>query len=84
MPGSGQARSGVPNDQRIMLEEIWEVQNEIIDALTDIKTQFEAHTHGADGAEAGAYFTSIPKTDAADKTAGTTRTLGTVPTKMTG
>ena len=43
--------------------------------IDEIIVDFEAHTHNADGSEVAAYFTSVPKTDAADVTAGTDRTV---------
>lgn len=47
-----------------------------LDALTalanDLKAKFDAHTHNADGAQAGAYYTSPPRTNTATVTAGTT------------
>lgn len=49
-----------------------------ITEIAEIRTDFEAHTHAAKGDEAGAYFTSIPKTDAVTSgvDAGTNRTVG--------
>lgn len=39
--------------------------------VDDLKTAFNAHTHNADGGQAGSYFTSPPRTDAATVTLGT-------------
>jgi len=56
---------------RKILEELANIKND----LDEIKTQFDAHTHNADGGQAGSYFTSPPRTDAATVTAGTVRTI---------
>jgi hypothetical protein len=49
-----------------------------LDALTalvnDLKAKFNAHTHNGDGAQAGAYYTSPPRSNAATVTAGTAGT----------
>ena len=82
MPGSDYPRTAQSNDPTQLLHELWEIVNEALVLLTEIKTDFEAHTHNGDGAQAGSYFTSPPRTDAATVTAGTPRTLGTVPVKM--
>lgn len=51
----------------------------LFDALnTDVSaivTAFNAHTHNGDGAQAGSYFTSPPRSDAATVTAGTASTV---------
>lgn len=39
------------------------------------KAKFDAHTHAADGAQVGAYFSSPPRTNAATVTAGTASTF---------
>ena len=44
--------------------------------IDELIVDFEAHTHNAAGNQAGSYFTSVPKTDAATVTAGTDRTVG--------
>ena len=75
-------RTSQSNDTGQLLLEMWEVMNEVITLLTEIKTDFEAHTHNGDGSETGSYFTSPPRTDAATVTAGSASTLGAVPTKM--
>lgn len=82
MPGSQYPRSSQSNDPTQLLHELWEIVNEVLVMLTEIKTDFEAHTHNADGSEAGSYFTSPPRTDTADVTAGTASTFGAVPAKM--
>ena len=54
------------------LTEIVEATVEQLDAdMTANKNVFDAHTHAADGAESGAYNTSTPQSDTADKTANT-------------
>lgn len=57
-------------------------QQELIDqvAALEVKlnaliTAFNAHTHNGDGAQAGAYYTSPPRTNAATVTAGTASTV---------
>jgi len=56
---------------RKILEELADVKK----TLDEIKTQFDEHTHNADGSQAGSYFTSPPRTDAATVTGGTARTI---------
>ena len=43
--------------------------------IDEIIVDFEAHTHNAAGNQAGSYFTSVPKTDAATVDNGTTRSV---------
>lgn len=83
MPTQFHVRTNVPRDTMSMVEELWEMAHEIITLLEEIKLDFEAHTHNADGAQAGSYFTSPPRTNAATVTAGTASTLGAVPIRMT-
>lgn len=44
--------------------------NEIATDLADHKTIFDAHTHNADGAQAGSYYTSPPRSNTATVSAG--------------
>ena len=76
-------RTDIEVDTKLMLAEIWKLTDEIVDMLAGIKGDFEAHTHNGDGAQAGSYFTSPPRVDAATVTAGTLRTVSAPPTKMT-
>ena len=48
---------------------------ELVAVLDDHKAQFDAHTHNGDGAQAGSYYTSPPRTNVATVTAGTARTF---------
>lgn len=82
MPGAGITRNRVPVDTRLMLSELWEVVNELIVQIDDLKVKYEAHTHNGDGAQAGSYFTSPPRTDAATVTLGSASTVGTTPSRM--
>ncbi len=76
-------RTNMPTNTRDIALECWEMLSEIVDWMTEVDADFEAHTHNADGSESGSYFTSPPRTDAADVTAGTARTIAVaVPTKM--
>jgi hypothetical protein len=57
-------------------------QQELIDQVAALETKlnalitaFNAHTHNGDGAQAGAYYTSPPRTNAATVTAGTASTV---------
>lgn len=79
---SAHDRENMPHDYSAMVEEMMEMINELADSVADIKTIFDAHTHNADGSEAGAYFTSPPRSDAADVTAGTASTVAAAPTKI--
>jgi len=82
MPGELQTRTNIPRQLWPMVEELWETVNEIINFLNEVKTDFEAHTHNADGSESGSYYTSTPRTDAATVDLGTARTISTaLPTK---
>lgn len=56
-----------------------EVQAALVLAVNELITQFELHTHNADGSEAGSYFTSPPRSDTATVTAGTAIVLTTGP-----
>jgi len=83
MPGAGITRTNMPTNTRDIAEEAWQMLNEIVDWITEIDADFEAHTHNADGAQAGSYFTSPPRTDAATVTLGTARTIAAaIPVKM--
>lgn len=82
MPGQGISRTSVPTNTRAIAEELWEVVNEVLVQLADIKAKYEAHTHNGDGAQVGSYFTSPPRTDAATVTAGSASTVGTTPARM--
>jgi len=82
MPGQAITRTAVPTNPRQMLEELWEVVNELVDTVASMKTLFDAHTHNGDGAQAGSYFTSPPRSDAATVTAGTASAFPAAPTKM--
>ena len=46
--------------------------------LNQLAAAYNAHTHNADGSEGGAYFTSPPRTDTADVTAGTASIADTI------
>lgn len=83
MPTQTHPRRNVPRGDKALIEEMWEMIHEAIDLLQEIKDEFEAHTHNADGGQLESYFTSPPRTDAATVTAGTASTLVTaVPEKM--
>lgn len=41
----------------------------------ELKTAFDSHTHNADGAQAGSYYTSPPRSDTATVSAGTAVTF---------
>lgn len=45
------------------------------DKINALITAFNAHTHNGDGAQAGAYYTSPPRTNAATVTAGSASTV---------
>ena len=52
--------------------------------VDDLKAAFNTHTHNADGSQAGSYFTSPPRTDAAVVTAGTaSEVTSSTPTALT-
>lgn len=76
-------RTEMPNDQGKILEELWRMANELVDNMAELKALYDAHTHNADGAQVGAYYTSTPRTNAAGVTAGTASgtTVGT-PAKL--
>ena len=64
------------------VDELKTAVDELIDDHATLKTltdevisDFDAHTHNADGSQGGSYFTSIPKTDAATLSGGTTRSI---------
>lgn len=93
MPGESQTRTAMPNDQRILVEELWQITNELIDSIAAVavdwaamKVIFDAHTHNGDGSESGSYFTSPPRSDSATVTAGTLSPVAadtvTTPVKM--
>lgn len=75
-------RVNMPHDYRLLVQELMEMVNELAVSITDIKTIFDAHTHNADGSEAGSYYTSPPRSDAADVTAGSASTVASAPTKI--
>ena len=75
MPGEGIVRTNMPSNTRDIAEECWQMLNEVQAWIAEVDADFEAHTHNADGAQAGSYFTSPPRTDAATVTAGTARTI---------
>jgi len=60
---------------KTLLDELIVDHAAFITLTSELKSDFDAHTHNADGAQAGSYFTSIPKTDAATVSAGTTRSI---------
>ena len=60
---------------KTLLDELIIDHAAFITLTSELKSDFDAHTHNADGSQAGAYFTSIPKTDAATVSAGTTRSI---------
>jgi len=72
-----------------MSRDIWEVLGHVMLALgeiksdlADIKAKYDAHTHNADGSEAGSYFTSEPRTDAEGVSAGTASAIQTLATTV--
>jgi len=75
-------RDSMPHDFRALISELMQMVNELSDSVTDIKTIFDAHTHNGDGAQAGAYYTSPPRSNAATVTAGTASTVAAAPTKI--
>lgn len=64
----------VPNSKWKRQELIDQIQA-LEDKINALITAFNAHTHNADGAQTGAYFTSPPRSDAATVTAGTASTV---------
>lgn len=66
------SRTEMPNDQGKILEELWRMANELVDNMAELKALYEGHTHNADGAQAGSYYTSTPRSNAEGVTAGTT------------
>lgn len=75
-------RDSMPHDLRSLVSELMEMINELSDSVTDIKAIFDAHTHNADGAQSGSYYTSPPRSDAATVTAGSASTVAAAPTKI--
>ena len=73
-------RSNMPHDYKLLVQELMEMINELSVSIANVKTMYDAHTHNADGSEAGSYFTSPPRTDAADVTAGSASALAAAPT----
>ena len=47
------------------------IVQEFLAELSAFSTAFNAHTHNGNGAQAGSYFTSPPRSDTATVTAGT-------------
>lgn len=45
------------------------------DLYSELKTAFDSHTHNADGAQAGSYYTSPPRSNTATVSAGTAVTF---------
>jgi hypothetical protein len=60
------------------VEELRLSLNKVIDLLDDIKAKFDAHTHRGDGAQAGAYNTSPPQSDAQTVAPVTASAIATV------
>lgn len=60
---------------RDLLDELVTDHATFITLTSELKSDFDAHTHNADGSQVGSYFTSIPKTDAATLSGGTTRSI---------
>ena len=50
----------------------------IFTVLNQLAAVYNVHTHGADGAQVGAYFTSAPTTDAGLVLAGTASVADTI------
>jgi hypothetical protein len=48
-----------------LVYELARIVNQLQAAVEELKTDFNAHTHRGDGAQAGAYNTSGPQSDAA-------------------
>ena len=57
--------------------------NAAVTLINEIKADFNAHTHNADGAQAGSYFTSPPRSDAATVTLGTASSVATADSAAT-
>jgi hypothetical protein len=64
----------VPAEQWKQQQLIDQVQA-LEDKLNALITAFNAHTHNGDGSQAGAYYTSPPRTNAATVTAGAASTV---------
>ena len=62
------------SQQEIQLRQMFSA---VLVDLANAKTIFDAHTHNGDGSEAGSYYTSPPRSNAADVTAGTASTFTT-------
>ena len=75
-------RVNMPHDYKLLVQELMEMVNELSVSVADIKTMYDAHTHNADGAQGGAYFTSPPRTDSATVTAGSDSALAAAPTAI--
>lgn len=58
-------------DQNPILKELQQKIEDIATLVNEIKADFNAHTHNADGGQAGSYFTSPPRSDEATVTEGT-------------
>ena len=50
------------------------IVQDLLAELSAFATAFNAHTHNGNGAQAGSYFTSPPRSDAATVTAGSALT----------
>lgn len=57
--------------------------NAAVTLINELKADFNIHTHNGDGAQAGSYFTSPPRSDAATVTLGTALTAATADSAAT-
>lgn len=52
MPGERYTRDKMPNNTTALVHELWQMLHELIDLVDEIKTDFNAHNHGASAANA--------------------------------
>lgn len=67
-----------PADGSQWLKMLQDIQADLAALRTlanELKADFNNHCHNADGAQAGSYFTSRPRSDASTVTAGTAQTV---------
>lgn len=57
----GQSAANAARDS--LVYELARIVNQLATAVNELKADFNAHTHRADGAQAGAYNTSKPQSD---------------------
>lgn len=70
-------RTSMSNEDSEIIEHLMGAIREIAADLAAIKVIFDAHTHNGDGAQAGSYYTSPPRSNAATVTSGTASAFAT-------